>query len=121
MTPDQPASGFLADEPGLDQLRSRLLVEGRRTADRLRTLGPARLTRADDAGRTPSDLALEVCQRLADLAADSAGRGRRTVPRLEPHAAGDQLALLTGDVVDEGTRAALEAAAAELTVLRRAL
>jgi hypothetical protein len=98
-----------------------VLIEGRRTADRLRTLGPVRLTRADTAGRSPSDLALEVGQRLADLAADSAGRERRAVPRLEPHAAGDQLALLASDVVAEGDSTALAAALAELTALRRAL
>ena len=105
----------------MDDARTQVLVEGRRTADRLRTLGPARLTRTDAAGRSPSDLAHAVGQRLADLAADSAGRERRAVPRLEPHAAGDQIALLTSDVVAEGTSAAITAALAELTALRRAL
>jgi hypothetical protein len=105
----------------VDEAREQVLLEGRRTADRLRTLGPARLTRVNAAGRSPSDLALEVGQRLADLAADSAGRERRAVPRLEPHAAGDQLALLASDVVAEGDSTALAAALAELTALRRAL
>ena len=37
-------------------------------ADRLRGLGAARLARKNDAGRSPSDLAHELSQRLADLA-----------------------------------------------------
>ena len=120
----RPVQGVDAGRPhigDLGELRQQVLVEGRRTSDRLRTLALARLTRADEAGRSPSDLALEVGQRLADLAADSAGRERRTVPRLEPHAAGDQIALLTSDVVAEGNSTALAAALAELTALRRAL
>ena len=63
----RPVQGVDAGRPhigDLGELRQQVLVEGRRTADRLRTLALARLTRADEAGRSPSDLALEVGQRL---------------------------------------------------------
>lgn len=88
--------------------------------DRLRALGP-RLSRAADDDGTPADLAHRVGQRLADVAADSSGRQRRVVPRLADHAAGDQLAVLTADLLAEGDARALRAALAELTALRRRL
>lgn len=90
-------------------------------ADRLRGLGAARLARKNDAGRSPSDLAHELSQRLADLAADVAGRERRPVPRLADHGAGDQVDVLTQDLLAEGDDASLATALADLVVLRRAL
>ena len=102
-------------------LREQVRREAARVADRLRGLGPARLARAGEAGRSPSNLAHDLSQRLADLAADSVGRDRRPVPRLADHAAGDQVDVLTHDLLREGDYAALAAALTYLTELRRAV
>ena len=104
-------------DDGADALR----VECSRVVDRLHSLAPARLARPDEQGSTPADRAHLVAQRLADLAADAAGRDRRPVPRLADHAAGDQVAVLGADVLAEGDAAAHAAALAELTALRRSL
>ena len=103
------------------EVREEVRREGARVADRLRALGPARLARANEAGRSPSDLAHELSQRLADLAADSVGRDRRPVPRLADHGSGDQVNVLTHDLLSEGDDASLATALADLVGLRRAL
>lgn len=103
-----------------DDAHERLRTEAGRVADRLRSLGPARLDRPGDGG-SPADLAHTTSQRLADVAAASAGRRPRPVPRLAAHAAGDQVMVLALDVLAEGDAAAVLAAADELTALRRSL
>lgn len=105
----------------MDDAVEAVRVECSRVVDRLHSLVPARLSRPDDQGSSPADRAHGVGQRLADLAADAAGRERRPVPRLADHAAGDQLAVLGADVLAEGDAAAQAAALAELTALRRSL
>ncbi len=99
----------------------RVRVEGARVVERLRTLGPQRLARAHEDGVCPAERAHRVAQRLADLAADAAGRARRPVPRLPDPSAADQLTVLVADVLAEGDEPALASAADELTALRRAL
>jgi hypothetical protein len=64
----------------------------------------------------PADRALDTAQRLADLAAEaepdarSGSAARRAVPALAPYAAGDQVAVLTGEVL--GLAETLEPASA---------
>lgn len=103
-----------------DDAHARLKAELARVADRLTSLGPARLGRPADAG-SPADRAHATSQRLADLAAACAGRAVRPVPRLASHAAGDQLVVLGSDVLAEGDEGAVAAAADLLTALRRSL
>jgi hypothetical protein len=92
-----------------------------RAVTRLRGLSLERLQRPDDQGVTPARWTHGCAQRLADLAADSAGRPRRPVPVLAAHGVADQLAVTAHDVLAEGDDAAVAAAAAALTALRRAL
>jgi hypothetical protein len=92
-----------------------------RVATRLRGLSLERLQRPDDQGVTAAGRTHDCAQHLADLAADAAGRRRRPVPKLAAHAAADQLAVTAHDVLAEGNWAAVAAAAAALTALRRAL
>lgn len=84
--------------------------ELRRCLDRIAALGPGRLVRpgpspvgaevlgAPPAAR-PADVVRGVLQELADDGADLEGRPRRDVPELAPHALGDQLAVLSADVL----------------------
>jgi hypothetical protein len=104
-----------------DESRARLDRELRRVADRLRTLGPARLERAGEDAASTATLAHEAAQALADLAADAQGRGRRAVPVLPAHALADQVTVTGNDLLVEGDDAALRAGADRLTRLRRAL
>ncbi len=60
---------------------------------RLRDLGPARLGRADECGRTAARAAHDLAQRLADDRADLVGEPRRPVPTLDDHAVADQVAV----------------------------
>ena len=77
----------------------RLEADLRRTVDRLRTLGLARLGASFEPEPTRADAARDVAQRLADLAADLEGRPRRTVPRLADSAVGDQVAVCGHDLL----------------------
>ena len=105
----------------------RLEADLRRTVDRLRTLGLARLGASFDPEPTRADAARGVAQRLADAAADLEGRPRRTVPRVADSAVGDQVAVCGHDllaavaagagVADAG--AVVLAAADDLLDLRR--
>jgi hypothetical protein len=49
-------------------------------------------------GSLPVERVHAAAQELADLAADAGDGARRTVPVLGPHAAGDQVAVLTREV-----------------------
>jgi hypothetical protein len=76
----------------------------------------------------PAELVLGTAQRLADLATQAEGGSRRTVPALAPYAAGDQVAVLTGEVLavaetldPGGAHGLLMAATAVLTELRHDL
>ncbi|ROP44016.1 hypothetical protein [Pseudokineococcus lusitanus] len=106
-----------------------------RCRDRLAALGPGRLVRpgpthvgaevvAGEPGPTPLERVRALLQELADDAADLAGEPRRAVPALGPHAAGDQLAVLAGDLLaaagpdDDAVAARLHE---RLVALRRAL
>ncbi len=120
MTPSDDAHGPPAAPTAGDDAREKLRTELGRVADRLRTLGLARLDRPA-AGGSPADRAHATSQRLADLAAAAAGRPARLVPRLASHAAGDQVTVLAADVLAEGDGPAVAAAADELTALRRGL
>lgn len=104
-----------------DDPRARLDRELRRVADRLRTLGPARLERAGEDGKSPATVAHQAAQALADLAADAQGRGRRAVPVLPAHALADQVTVTGNDLLVEGDDAAVGAGADVLATLRRAL
>ena len=106
----------------------RLEVQLRRTVDRLRTLGLARLGASFEPEPTRADAAHRVAQRLADAAADLEGLERRPVPRLADSAVGDQVAVTGHDLLAAAAAAdAVEgeaacAAAAELLLdLRRRL
>jgi hypothetical protein len=92
-----------------------------RVVTRLRGLSLERLQRPDDAGVSPASRTHDCAQRLADLAADAAGRPRRPVPGLAAHASADQLTVVAHDVLAEGDEPAVAAAAEALTALRRAL
>ena len=104
-----------------DDPRAVLDRELDRVLSRLRGLSLERLQRPDDSGASPAGRAHDCAQRLADLAADAAGRQRRPVPELAAHGAADQLAVMAHDVLDEGGEQAVAEAAAALTALRRAL
>ncbi|HSN05749.1 MAG TPA: hypothetical protein VLV82_00245 [Candidatus Angelobacter sp.] len=77
----------------------RLGADLRRTVDRLRGLGLARLAASFEPEPTRADAARAVAQRLADLAADLDGLPRRTVPRLADAAVGDQVAVCGQDLL----------------------
>ncbi|HEX8498454.1 MAG TPA: hypothetical protein VF661_14760 [Actinomycetales bacterium] len=115
-----PATPGSSGTPAPDDDRDRLLREVTRVADRLSSLGLPRLNRPADDG-SPADRAHAAAQRLADLAADSAGRACRPVPRLAAHAGGDQLVVLAQDLLDEGDAGAVRAATDVLVALRRSL
>ena len=90
--------------------------------DRLRSASLSRLDRpAEGHERTRADVAREVAQALADLAADAEGRPRRALPRLAVHGVGDQLAVVGADVLAVCGPGALVAAERHLVELRRAL
>jgi hypothetical protein len=83
-----------------------LAVEVDRVADRLRSLGTARLQRPERPGRPDAaGAAHDLARRLADLAEQAEARvgrrepDRRDLPRLAPHAAGDQVAVTGADLV----------------------
>jgi hypothetical protein len=97
-------------------------------------VGPRLAARAshDAASAAGIDRAHDVLQRLADLAADGESRPRREVPRLAPHALGDQALVLGHDVLraaravgeagdDDRATTLLAEAAVLLEGLRRAL
>jgi hypothetical protein len=104
-----------------DEPRAVLDRELGRVVTRLRGLSLERLQRPDDEGATPASRTHNCSQHLADLAADAAGRARRPVPVLAAHGVADQLTVVAHDVLAEGDDAAVAAAAAALTALRRAL
>jgi hypothetical protein len=104
-----------------DDPRATLDRELRRVTDRLRALGPARLDRAGDDGRSPATSGHETAQALADLAADAAGRRRLPVPVLPAHAVADQVAVTALDLVAEGDDDAVRAGVEHLVALRRSL
>jgi hypothetical protein len=105
----------------------RLEADLRRTVDRLRTLGLARLAASFDPEPTRADAAREVAQRLADAAADLESGPRRTVPRLADAAVGDQVAVCGHDLLAAvaaghgvpGAEAVVLGAADDLRDLRR--
>ena len=111
------SEGGLGDADARDRLEREL----RRVADRLRTLGVARLERAGEDGRSPAARAHETAQTLADLAADACGRRRRALPVLPAHAVADQVTVTGTDLLAEGDDAAVAAGAERLADLRRAL
>jgi hypothetical protein len=104
-----------------DDPRAGLERELRRVTDRLRALGPDRLDRAGDDGRSPAASGHQTAQALADLAADAAGRRRRAVPELPSHAVADQVAVTAQDLIAEGDEDAVRAGVDELVALRRSL
>jgi hypothetical protein len=104
-----------------DDPRASLDRELRRVTDRLRALGPARLDRPGDDGRSPAALGHEAAQALADLAAEAVGRGRRAVPVLPVHAVADQVTVTGHDLIAEGDDDAVRAGVARLVALRRSL
>lgn len=77
-----------------------LLKEADRVADRLRTLLPRLLGRADDApGRELLATSRATLQALADAGASAQGTAPRVVPDIRPHAVPDQVIVLTHDLV----------------------
>ncbi len=91
-----------------------LSVAAGRVADRLRVVGPRYAARqAPEAAHTLDRIA-GLVQQLADLAADAADRPRRPVPRPAAHALGEQLLVLTGDVLSECDPSGIERARAVL-------
>jgi hypothetical protein len=105
----------------------RLEADLRRTVDRLRTLGLARLGASFAPEPTRADAARGVAQRLADAAADLEGGPRRTLPRVADPAVGDQVAVCGHDLRAAvapglgvaGAEAVVLAAAEDLLDLRR--
>lgn len=100
----------------------------RRTVDLLaRQVGhweaPRWAAPAADGSGSRADAVHAVVQRIADLAADAEGVGRRPVPRLE-HDLGlaDQLRVVAADLVAAGPPpTVLTAAAADVAAVRRLL
>jgi hypothetical protein len=78
---------------------ARLEADLRRTVDRLRTLGLARLAASFEPEPTRADAARALAQRLADAAAELEGAPRRGVPRLADRAVGDQVAVCGQDLL----------------------
>ena len=74
--------------PGVNRTTEELLRERDRVVRRLGSM-------ALDA--IPVARVLGVGQALADLAATASGEQVRVVPQLQPHAAADQIAVLTGE------------------------
>ena len=72
-------------------------------------------------GGTRADAVHRSVQQLADLAAAAEDRPARSVPRLDDRLLPDQLAVMVYDVGRAGDGAAVRAALAELTGLRRTL
>jgi len=116
--------------PGLDPVQTpveRFSAQLERTADRLRTLGIARLGAPFDPEPTRADAARAEAQRLADNAAGLEGRPTRALPRLADAAVGDQVAVCGRDLLaaaqlrdDEADVVRLlDAAARRLLDLRR--
>jgi hypothetical protein len=114
--PDPVPSGGRASELGWP---SELVKEAERVADRLRVVGPRMAARQSAAADAVLDDVHGVLQDLADAAARCAGRPRRGVPRLAPHALGDQLLVLAHDVASEADAAAVDGALAALRALKR--
>ncbi len=92
------------DEPSTPA--DRLTADLRRTVDRLRTLGLARMAASFSPEPTRADAARDVAQRLADLAAELEGGPHRTLPRLADSAVGDQVAVCGNDVLAAAAGAA---------------
>jgi hypothetical protein len=86
---------------------------------RLRDLGPARLGRVGDSGRTPAQAAHDLAQRLADDRADLVGEQRRPVPRLDDHAVGDQVAVVGRELLATLTEIADRQAAVRVEAAAR--
>jgi hypothetical protein len=98
-------------------------LELRRVTGRLAALGPARLARPVEDGPVPAARVRPVLQDLADEAARLEGRAARPVPELAPHALGDQLVVLTHDVLAASgdDEAVVDGLHDRLVALRRAL
>lgn len=90
-----------------------------RVCDRLRSAPESRLVRAD-ATLTGGSLAGAV-HALAEWAAAVAGESAEPVPRLNPLASGDQLAVLGGDLLRQLDRGAVDDADAVRSEWRRRL
>lgn len=113
------------DEPPIPA--ERLGLDLARTADRLRSMGLARLAASFEPEPTRADAARALAQGLADAAADLSGRPRRRVPRLGDAAVGDQVAVCGRDLLaaaaarphDAAAEAAVSVAAAAVLELRR--
>jgi hypothetical protein len=92
-----------------------------RLVDRLRSLGLARLERPHaTAGRSPAQLVLATCTRWAEVVHGPEGP---EVPELSAGAAGDQLAVIGGELVAAWRRGQLthdevEQVASDLAALR---
>lgn len=103
----------------------RLVLEVRRTAERLRSLSAVRLAAPLPDGRSRAAAAFALAQALTDRAAALAGRPHRALPELPDLAAGDVLAVCGRDLVEQlDTRADPEPcrrAVEDLIALRRLL
>jgi hypothetical protein len=93
--------------------------ELRRVVERLAGLSPQRLSRPGGDGRSPADLVSAELDALAVEAADLREDEHRDVPRLRPHALGDQLSVLVREALAAGVPAG--EVATRLVRLRRSL
>jgi len=112
-----------ASAPSVSEAAERFAVDLRRTTDRLRSIGAARLSASFSPEPTRADAAFALIHVLAERAAQLAGSEQRTVPRLTEMALGDQLAVIGRELLiaarDRGDADVLVQSADELLDLRR--
>lgn len=83
----------------LSPTREEALRRLTRVSDRLRVVGPRLAAREGEAAAEQLGRIRTLLQDLADLAADTDGHPRRTVPELAAHALADQLLVLGHEVL----------------------
>jgi len=83
-----------ASAPLVSEAAERYAVDLRRTVDRLRATGAAKLAASFSPEPTRADAAFALIGVMAERAAQVAGSERRSVPRLTDMALGDQMAVI---------------------------
>lgn len=83
-----------ASAPSVSEAAERYAVDLRRTADRLRAIGAARLAASFAPEPTRAEAAFALIEVMAERVAHVDGSEPRAVPRLADMALGDQLAVI---------------------------